>query len=204
MAGFVSAREGGGKRGVVSSPSAHNRDTSPLGPSTNTLTLNRQGSTSGRKPRNAAHLLHGSLSSRDISPSKHSTGLTALLGGLVFTTNITFGTQTFSTIVDTGSSDTWVIRENFQCVHIKTAEKLPTEDCYFGPAYTKESTFDQIPGETFNITYGDGTFAGGVMGYEDVTLGGIKVRQEVALVDYSAWRGDGITSGLTGLAYPSM
>lgn len=33
-----------------------------------------------------------------------------------YTTDITFGDQTFTAIVDTGSSDTWVIGDNFTCV----------------------------------------------------------------------------------------
>lgn len=43
------------------------------------------------------------------------------------------------------------------------------------------------------------------MGYEDVTVAGITVKhQEVALVDYAYWEGDGVSSGLMGLAYPLL
>lgn len=204
-AGLVSAREGSVTRGIVSSPSHphHKREASPLSPSTNSLPLHRHNS-KGRKSRTAAHLLHGGLARRDISPSKQSTTLDSLFEGQEFATNIQFGNQTFASIVDTGSSDTWVVEESFQCVDIETEEKLSKKDCKFGPGYTRGSTFDQIPKEVFNITYGDGEFAGGIMGYEDVTLAGIKVRQEVAIVNYAAWSGDGVTSGLTGLAYPAL
>lgn len=45
----------------------------------------------------------------------------------------------------------------------------------------------------------------GVMGYETVTVAGITVEhQEVALVNYTYWFGDSVTSGLMGLAYPSL
>lgn len=43
------------------------------------------------------------------------------------------------------------------------------------------------------------------MGYENVTVAGITVEnQEVALVNYSYWYGDNVTSGLMGLAYPLL
>lgn len=57
----------------------------------------------------------------------------------------------------------------------------------------------------FNIEYGDGEFLTGVLGYENVTVAGITVdHQEVALVNYSYWFGDEVTSGLMGLAYPLL
>lgn len=42
------------------------------------------------------------------------------------------------------------------------------------------------------------------MGTEEVTVAGITVDQEVALVTAAAWEGDGATSGLMGLAYPAL
>jgi hypothetical protein len=76
--------------------------------------------------------------------------------------------------------------------------------CDFGPYYTKSSTFTAISGETFSIEYGDGEYLTGIMGTEEVTVAGIKVDQEVALVTAAAWEGDGTTSGLMGLAYPAL
>jgi hypothetical protein len=78
-------------------------------------------------------------------------------------------------------------------------------DCSFGPTFN--GTFDEgeIADENFSIEYGDGEFLNGVMGYEDVTVAGITVdHQEVALVNYSYWFGDDVTSGLMGLAYPLL
>ena len=43
------------------------------------------------------------------------------------------------------------------------------------------------------------------MGTEDVTFGGILVPdQEFGLINYAAWNGDSVSSGLTGLAFPSV
>lgn len=78
-------------------------------------------------------------------------------------------------------------------------------DCYFGPVFN--GTFDEgsIADENFSIEYGDGEFLTGVLGYENVTVAGITVdHQEVALVNYSYWFGDEVTSGLMGLAYPLL
>lgn len=121
-----------------------------------------------------------------------------------FATNITFGNQTFVSLVDTGSSDTWVVEKGFQCVNITTQAPLPEEGCYFGPTYHPGPSFTQIPNENFNITYGDLEFLTGIVGYEDVALAGIKIRQEVAVVNCAAWEGDEASSGLIGFAYPTM
>lgn len=81
----------------------------------------------------------------------------------------------------------------------------PTEN-YLRPQLTCLSpTFTQIPGENFNISYGDGEFLTGILGYEKVTLANITVdRQEIAVVDLAYWNGDNISSGLTGFGYPSL
>ncbi len=43
----------------------------------------------------------------------------------------------------------------------------------------------------------------GQVGYQDITIAGITVKkQESILVDTVAYRGDGLTSGILGLAYP--
>jgi hypothetical protein len=168
--------------------------------SSNVLTLTKRQSVKGYNDRSAATLLGLSK----IPTSSHSTTLISLFIGEEFATEITFGTETFESVVDTGSSDTWIVETGFICVNITDSAPLPEADCYFGPTYNVTDTFKHIPDENFNITYGDGEFLTGIVGYEDITLAGIKVRQEVPLVNYAAWEGDGTTSGLIGLAYPGM
>lgn len=124
--------------------------------------------------------------------------------GSEFITYIEFGDQWFQVIVDTGSSDTWLAETGFSCVTDTLAPETES-NCDFGPLYTPSSTFSQIAGENFNISYGDGEFLIGIVGTEDVTLANITVKgQEVAIVSEAYWEGDGITSGLTGLAYPAL
>lgn len=126
--------------------------------------------------------------------------------GEEFATNVSFGSQTFEAIVDTGSSDTWLVESGFTCVNQTDNSTLTEADCYFGSSgYTPDSSFVRIPDENFNISYGDGEYLNGILGYDVVTFAGIAVsKQEVALANLAAWDGDGITSGLVGLAFPAI
>lgn len=101
----------------------------------------------GYNPRSAAFALAAANTTA-------STGLISLYEGEEFATGITIGGQDFQVIVDTGSSDTWVVESDFLCVDVDTEDPLPQTDCGFGPAYTSTSTFQQIPNVNFNITYG--------------------------------------------------
>ncbi|KAL8665996.1 MAG: hypothetical protein Q9202_001733 [Teloschistes flavicans] len=124
---------------------------------------------------------------------------------ILYFANITFGTETLQAVVDTGSSDTWLVETGFECANVQTRIPVPEEQCRFGALYSTSPTFKQIPGENFNILYGDGEKLTGIVGTEDVTLAGLTVKnQEVALINYAAWTGDNSTSGVIGLAFPSI
>lgn len=134
-----------------------------------------------------------------------STGLISLIEGEEFAVSMTIGTQTFDVILDTGSSDTWVVEEGFECVSVSTDKEISESSCDFGTTYTIDSTFSKIANEEFSIEYGDGEFLEGIMGTETVTLAGITVeKQTIALATSAGWEGDGTTSGLTGFAYPAL
>jgi aspergillopepsin I len=183
----------------VSTPSAF-QTASANSVTSNVLTLTKQSSSKAYNPRSAAWLLKKPVP----FATGHSTTLISLGIGEEFATTVTFGTETFVAIVDTGSSDTWIAETGFQCANITNSAPLPEADCNFGPTYNVTDTFKQIPDENFNITYGGGEFLTGIVGTEEVTLAGLTVKQEVALVNYAAWEGDGTTSGLIGLAYPAL
>ncbi|KAL8733212.1 MAG: hypothetical protein Q9166_002229 [cf. Caloplaca sp. 2 TL-2023] len=128
-------------------------------------------------------------------------------GEILYTTNITFGTQTFEAIVDTGSSDTWAVQSGFQCVQGRRPAEItvPEAECEFGHLITTSPTFKQIPGQNFKVGYADGEELTGIVGTEDVTLAGITVKnQEVGIVNHAYWNGDNSSSGLIGLAYPNL
>lgn len=119
--------------------------------------------------------------------------------GMVYTTTIKFGDQEFNVVIDTGSSDTWLVENNFTCKHSPNQA-----DCDFGPTYTRSSTFTPINDQNFAISYADERYLNGVFGNEKVTLAGITVNgAQVALVDEAGWSGDGIASGILGLGFPA-
>ena len=188
------------KRGLTTRSPEPLQAASPLTVSSHVLTLTTKKPASG-----IGHSAAALLKSHDSTiPVGHSTGLISLFLSEEFATEVSFGDETFELIVDTGSSDTWVVEKGFQCINITTSAPLTEADCYFGPPYSVTKEFKQIPDENFNITYGDGEFLSGILGYEKVTVAGLTVNQTVALVNTAAWEGDSTTSGLIGLAYPAL
>ncbi|KAJ5175667.1 uncharacterized protein N7482_001544 [Penicillium canariense] len=166
---------------------------SPNKVSSNVLELTKIKSAKGNKRSAAWNLFSG------------SSQLISLETGEEFATEIDIAGQKFQVIVDTGSSDTWVVGSGFECVSVSNSSDVVSEsDCAFGSTYTPSSSFTQISGEFFSITYGDGEFLNGIMGTDQITLAGVEVTQEMALVNYAGWDGDGVTSGLTGLAFPAL
>jgi aspergillopepsin I len=123
----------------------------------------------------------------------------------VYTVDLKVGTQSFAVTIDTGSSDTWLVSTGFKCVAKGRKTPLPDKRCRFGPTYNKSATFARIPNRHFNTSYVDRSGVSGIMGTETVTLGNITVtNQPMGFVDLAAWEADGTSSGLMGLAYPSI
>lgn len=186
-------------------PTAVTESRTPAG-SGKVMTLSKV--TSNRaNPRSAAYLkgLTGKKQAKKTTTTTSGSGeLISLFEGEEYATSIVFGTQTFDVIVDTGSSDTWVVKSGFECIDLSTGKSTTAANCDFGPTYTVDSGFKKISGEEFEIEYGDGEYLYGYMGTETVTLADVTVSAEVAVVTEAAWEGDGTTSGLTGLAYPAL
>jgi hypothetical protein len=124
----------------------------------------------------------------------------------VYLVPIQFGKQKFLSVLDTGSSDTWMVGKNFRCVDLlDRTNHQDSSICRFGPVYNTSSTFRQIPDQVFDIEYSDGEQLSGIMGREDVRFAGMTVpAQTIGVVDYAAWMGDMQSSGLVGLAYPNI
>ncbi|KZP26584.1 acid protease [Athelia psychrophila] len=139
-------------------------------------------------------------------PSSYTDVLAGAGGDAEYLTDITVGGQKFKVVVDTASSDTWLAEKGFKCYNL-TSFPEPRSACAFGPLYNPKSskTYTRDPHKNFNITYGDGEFLTGTAAFETVTVGGMTVtRQEIGVVNSAAWMGDGINSGLMGLAYPGL
>lgn len=131
--------------------------------------------------------------------------ITSAMLGQDFLANVTFGTDSRIAIIDTGSSDTWLVESGYTCVDYATNATIPEAQCGFGAPVPRSSSFSQIADENFNISYADGEYLNGIVGIDTVQFAGIQVpKQEVALAYLAGWYGDGISSGLLGLAFPSI
>jgi hypothetical protein len=123
----------------------------------------------------------------------------------VYLTTMQFGDEAFRLVIDTGSSDTWLAGSNFQCISMLTKAATSASSCRLARTYNVTKTYKKVPNLHFNISYADGEFLNGDMGQETIGFGGIVVpEQEFGLVNLAAWNGDSVSSGLTGLAFPSV
>lgn len=131
----------------------------------------------------------------------------AIAGGSVFLAPVTIGGQQFYVVIDTGSSDPWIADKDFTCIDPTTNLEVEEQYCYFGPLYDKTTspTFEPLPDRSLNLSYADGETLNGLMGRDAFTMGGITFdAQEFGMVDYAAWYGDGVSSGLIGFAYRTL
>lgn len=90
---------------------------------------------------------------------------------------------------------------------------LPQATCGFGPLYDRaaSSTFQSIDYD-FSVDYTGGEFLDGEMGNDRFGIGGVGrggraytvFNQTIGAVDEGFWTGDGVSSGLMGLAYPAL
>lgn len=107
-------------------------------------------------------------------------------------------------LLDTASADTWVVQEGFSCVDF-AGEDIETINCGFGSPYPGDFQNGPIPEIHLYIQYVDGEIIYGSLGYIDITVGSITVKQqEAGLANTTYWYGNNMTSGLLGLAYPTL
>ncbi|KAF2428091.1 acid protease [Tothia fuscella] len=108
--------------------------------------------------------------------------------------------QCFFAIIDTGSAQTWIIQDNFTCFFGDDKSA-----CGFGPGFKGDFSTQLIPNAPFEQAYGSRETIFGAYVHEPVSIAGITVADQiVGLGDIAIWRGDNITSGIIGLAFPSL
>lgn len=128
--------------------------------------------------------------------------------GTNFNIEVQFANQTFSLLLDTGSSDTWVLSPDWKCYYgsdtVYGAE-VPQENCLFSnQTYQKTPSFNPIDSAWLGEHYGAGDIVG-TLGYEDIKIGHISIpQQEIGIVNATNSLGDGYNSGLIGFGYPSI
>ena len=107
-------------------------------------------------------------------------------------------------IFDTGSSDTWTPMKDFDCIDLADRPGDPSI-CGFGPVPIEKFRHGFVDDVHVKIEYGSSETASGPMGYSDISCGGIEVlKQQVGLMNRTYWHGNNVTSGILGLAYPSI
>jgi len=124
----------------------------------------------------------------------------------VYMANVTIGGSSYTLVIDTGSSDTWVASSSFACISRLTQTLLSQSACGFSTLYdqTLSPTYELGIKNGFGVNYTDGEFLSGDLGTEDLILGGLGIQQVIGVVEKGWWIGDGISSGLMGLAYSGL
>ncbi|KAF4447641.1 hypothetical protein F53441_8845 [Fusarium austroafricanum] len=107
-------------------------------------------------------------------------------------------------IIDTGSSDTWAAKTGFTCEDNAGGKREDQSTCRFGQPHIP-NFLQEMPEVYFHRRYKSGEDVSGPMGTSDIACGGISVsKQQVGLASRAYWRGDNVTVGVLGLAYPSL
>ncbi|KAI1475071.1 acid protease [Daldinia eschscholtzii] len=156
-----------------------------------------------RKPRRSAAALFG-----QIQRGSGGTGyenVTAINHyAAEYAVQASFNGRQLEVVIDSGSADTWVIGSNFSCKGTLN-ETVSDDICALGPTFAGNFTGGPLPNLHFDIKYGDGESVQGLMGQMDVEFAGVTVfDQEIAIASQGTWHGNNVTSGILGLAYPSL
>ncbi|KAI1612304.1 aspergillopepsin I [Exophiala viscosa] len=111
---------------------------------------------------------------------------------------VTIGGQTLNLDFDTGSADLWVFSSE-----LSSSER--SGHSYYNPS--KSTTAKKLSGDTWNISYGDGSGASGNVYADTVTVGGVTVTSqavELAETISAQFQEDQDNDGLLGLAFSSI
>lgn len=168
--------------------------------STNVLPLERKQSKAGSRLLRTiratnATCVDGTYGISDLSTAEE---------GQILITTVQVGNSSYNAVVDTGSSDTWFIEAGFSCYNEYGLNETESY-CEFGPTFDDAASLVPIADENFEIGYADGETLSGGLAYATVTLAGITVHnQTIGVVDDATWYGDGVSSGLIGLAYAAL
>ncbi|KAI0182157.1 acid protease [Hypoxylon sp. FL1284] len=155
------------------------------------------------KPRRSAAAVFGQVQ-RDNDGGRYENVTAVNHYAVEYAVSAIFNGIPMTIVVDSGSADTWIRGFNFTCRN-GLNQTIPSEACGLGPPFTGDFVGGPLEDEHFTIAYGDGENIQGRVGYMDVEFAGIMVAgQEIALASQGTWLGNGVSSGVLGLAYPSL
>ncbi|KAF4505040.1 hypothetical protein G6O67_007035 [Ophiocordyceps sinensis] len=120
-------------------------------------------------------------------------------GAVEYVTEVQIGSQTLKLDFDTGSADFWVVSTKLE--DRQTAANGGIYDS------EKSNDFELIKDSTFNISYGDGSGAQGIVGTDTVSVGGASVRRQavqLATRVTGSFLQEQNNAGLLGLAFSRL
>ncbi|KAI0454975.1 secreted aspartic proteinase precursor [Xylaria acuta] len=135
-----------------------------------------------------------------ITRDKGSSNASPLSYDHAYITAVEIGTppQSLNLAIDSGSSDLWVFSTETPFQELAGQERYNV---------TKSETAKLVDGATWKITYGDHSYSSGIVYRDEVTLGGVTVKDQAVEVATNVSRQftmDGNTDGLLGLAFSKI
>ncbi|KLU82260.1 aspergillopepsin-F [Magnaporthiopsis poae ATCC 64411] len=119
-------------------------------------------------------------------------------GDVEYLSPVNIGGQTLNLDFDSGSSDLWV----FSTLLARTTQR---GHVVYDPS--KSTSFKMLQGASFQISYGDGSQAAGLVGTDTVDIGGVSVANqavELATQVSGSFVQDTANNGLVGLAFSNI
>lgn len=119
-------------------------------------------------------------------------------GDVEYLSPVSIGGQTLNLDFDTGSSDLWVFNTGLSAAQSQGHTLFDS---------SKSTTFTRLQGETFAVSYGDGSAVSGTVGTDTVNIGGAVVAKqavELATRVSSSFVQDTNSNGLVGLAFSKL
>ncbi|KAF1915053.1 aspartic peptidase domain-containing protein [Ampelomyces quisqualis] len=131
----------------------------------------------------------------------------------MYTVPVRVGDQDLNLEINMGSLETWVATPYFFCVD-KERVQIPQDACRIGPYYEPspelaKELLTREGGEWSEIVYASGSFVNGKVFEKQIGIGGVSrgspywIKElKIGMPNEGHWTGNGIASGVLGLAMP--